>query len=167
MACITKEGVKSYVYNIRAGHIARARQRSYEISFAGSLREGKSTKVATKEANTAGAHAEKMASRQTRRMLGPISAAVWDMFEALYFGGSLVEATVRGMGTMGGTYIGGFQGEEALGRIGYFIGSHIGSWIGGRVGLMIYDLSVGIQHLFQGERMEGVSMVADNAEEFS
>ena len=141
LACLVKEGTKSYVYNVRGGHIARTRQRSYEIAYANALAQGKTLQDAAKEANIAGGKAEKLASRHTQRILGPLSSAAWDTFEALYYGGTLLEAISRGIGTIGGSYWGGFQGEQNLGRIGYFVGSHIGSWVGGRVGLMVFDIS--------------------------
>eukprot|EP00250_Pteridium_aquilinum_P025403 c30723_g1_i1 orf=158-865(+) len=164
LACLAKEGLKSYVYNIRAGHIARIRQRSFEISYANALAEGKSAQVAAKEAKGAGNKAEKLASREARRIMGPFSAAGWDMFEALYYGGTLFEATMRGLGTMGGAYWGGLQGESNLGRIGYLIGSHLGSWIGGRIGLMLYDISTGVQFLFNGNFVEMIA--SDNYEDY-
>ncbi|MCO5598962.1 hypothetical protein L7F22_053061 [Adiantum nelumboides] len=148
LACFAKEGIKSYVYNIRAGHIARKKQRSFEIAYTNALAEGKSAQAASKEAKTAGSKAEKLASRKAHRILGPFSAAAWDMFEALYYGGTMFEATMRGLGTIGGTYWGGLQGELNLGRVGYLIGSHLGSWIGGRVGLMLYDIAVGVHFLY-------------------
>lgn len=148
LACVAKEGIKSYVYNIRAGHLARVQQRSFEIAYANALAEGKAAQVASKEAKNAGIKAEKLASRKARRALGPFSAAAWDMFEALYYGGTMFEATMRGLGTIGGTYWGGLQGELSVGRVGYLIGSHLGSWVGGRVGLMLYDICVGMHFLF-------------------
>ena len=150
MACLAKEGTKSFVYNIRGGHIARVRQRSYEIAYANALAQGRTLQDASKEANIAGRKAEKLASRHTQRILGPLSSAAWDTFEGLYYGGTLVEAITRGIGTIGGAYWGGFQGEENLGRIGYFVGSHVGSWIGGRVGLMVYDISNAAHFLING-----------------
>lgn len=164
LACLAKEGVKSYVYNIRAGHIARVGQRSFEISYANALAEGKTGQVASKEATGARSKAEKLASRKARRVLGPFSAAAWDMFEALYYGGTMFEASMRGLGTIGGTYLGGLQGESNLGRIGYLIGSHLGSWIGGRVGLMLYDISIGIHFLINGlpsDHFEGIETIQE------
>lgn len=154
LACLAKEGIKSYVYNIRAGHIGRVRQRSFESAYTSALAEGKTVQVAAKEAKGAGNKAERLASRKARRTLGPFSAAAWDMFEALYYGGTIFEATMRGLGTMGGTYLGGLQGELNLGRVGYLIGSHLGSWIGGRVGLMLYDISIGAHFLINENFME-------------
>ncbi|KAI5078626.1 hypothetical protein GOP47_0006297 [Adiantum capillus-veneris] len=162
LACLAKEGVKSYVYNIRAGHIARVKQRSFEIAYANALAEGKAAQVASKDAKTAGNKAEKLASRKARRILGPFSAAAWDMFEALYYGGTMFEATMRGLGTIGGTYWGSLQGEANLGRVGYLIGSHLGSWIGGRVGLMLYDIAVGVHFLVNENFVETPSVYVDD-----
>lgn len=166
VACITKEGAKSYVYNIRAAHIARMRQRSFEIAYTNALAYGNSIENAAKKAKRAGAKAEKLASRQAHRILGPISAAGWDMFEALYYGGTLSEAAMRSLGTLGGTYLGGFQGEANLGRLGYFIGSHLGSWIGGRVGLMIYDISIGLHFLVMEYILDTGPYATNDAMEF-
>ncbi|KAH7437831.1 hypothetical protein KP509_05G091200 [Ceratopteris richardii] len=176
MACLAKEGIKSYVYNIRAGHLSRVRQRAFEVAYANALAEGKAAKIAAKEANSAGVKAEKQASKKARHILGPFSAAAWDMFEALYYGGTWYEATMRGFGTMCGTYLGGLQGEMNLGRIGYLIGSHLGSWIGGRVGLMLYDISIAVHFLvsdysslISGNYREGVgsyeTIMEENSEE--
>jgi hypothetical protein len=164
LACLAKEGTKSYVYNVRGGHIARMRQRSYEIAYANALAQGRTLQDALKEANLAGKKAEKLASRHTQRILGPLSSAAWDTFEALYYGGTLVEAISRGIGTIGGAYWGGLQGEQSLGRIGYFFGSHIGSWVGGRVGLMVFDISNAAhffvnEYLIQGNNMGSVDMM--------
>ncbi|KAL9318707.1 hypothetical protein ACSQ67_015224 [Phaseolus vulgaris] len=59
------------------------------------------------------------------------------------------EGFLRGSGTLFGTYGGGFLGEQRLGRFGYLVGSHLGSWVGGRIGLMVYDVVNGLQLLLQ------------------
>jgi hypothetical protein len=44
--------------------------------------------------------------------------------------------------------MGGFHGEQRMGgKIGYLLGSHVGSWIGARMGLMVYDVINGVSNL--------------------
>lgn len=147
LACVVKEGVKLYVYNIRNAHVERARQLATEIALTEALTEGLSASVAAKQAQKTGAKAAKEASRQAKRILGPILSSGWDFFEALYFGGTMTEGFLRGAGTLFGTYAGGYHGEQRLGRFGYLMGSHLGSWVGGRMGLMVYDIVNGIDYL--------------------
>lgn len=147
LACVVKEGVKLYVYNIRNAHVERARQRATEIALTEALTEGLSASVAAKQAQKTGAKAAKEASRQAKRILGPILSSGWDFFEALYYGGTMTEGFLRGAGTLFGTYAGGYHGEQRLGRFGYLMGSHLGSWVGGRMGLMVYDIVNGIDYL--------------------
>lgn len=149
MACAVKEGVKLYFYNIRASHVERVRFHAIEAALNEALSGGLSASVAAKEAQKAGAKAAKLASRQARRIIGPIISSGWDFFEALYFGGTLTEGFLRGTGTLFGAYGGGFLGEQRLGRFGYLVGSHLGSWVGGRIGLMVYDVVNGVHYLFQ------------------
>nr|ABK21994.1 unknown [Picea sitchensis] len=147
LACAAKEGVKLYVYNLRAAHVESTRQRAIENALNEALSGGLSVSAATKQAQKEGAKAAKLASRQARRIIGPILSSGWDFFEALYYGGSIIEGCMRGAGTLVGAYIGGFQGEQRLGRFGYLVGSQLGSWFGGRVGLMFYDIISGAQYL--------------------
>lgn len=149
LACGVKEGVKLYVYSIRSSHVERMRQRAIEIALAEALKEGLSASAAAKQAQKIGSKAAKQASRQAKRILGPIISSGWDFFEAVYYGGTLTEGFLRGTGTLFGTYIGGYHGEETLGKLGYYVGSHFGSWVGGRVGLMIYDVVNGVQFVLQ------------------
>jgi len=37
------------------------------------------------------------------------------------------------------------QGENRLGRVGYLIGTQVGSWAGSRIALMSYDIAKAIQ----------------------
>jgi len=147
LACAVKEGAKLYVYNLRAAHVEVTRQRAIENALNEALSGGLSVPAATKQAQKEGAKAAKLASRQARRIIGPIMSSGWDFFEALYYGGSIFEGCMRGVGTLFGAYAGGFQGEQRLGRFGYLVGSHLGSWFGGRVGLMFYDVISGVQYL--------------------
>ncbi|KAG1338796.1 hypothetical protein COCNU_04G011020 [Cocos nucifera] len=149
LACGAKEGVKLYVYNLRSAHMEKVRQRAIEAALADALKEGLSVSDAAKQAQKVGAKAAKVASKQAKRILGPIISSGWDFFEAIYFGGTMTEGFLRGTGTLFGTYAGGFHGEQRLGRFGYLMGSHLGSWVGGRIGLMVYDIVNGVNYLLQ------------------
>ncbi|XP_073113755.1 uncharacterized protein [Elaeis guineensis] len=149
LACGAKEGVKLYVYNVRSAHVEKVRQRATEAALTDALKEGLSVSDAAKQAQKVGAKAAKLASRQAKRILGPIISSGWDFFEAIYFGGTMTEGFLRGTGTLFGTYAGGFHGEQRLGRLGYLMGSHLGSWVGGRIGLMVYDIVNGVNYLLQ------------------
>ncbi|CAN6469078.1 unnamed protein product [Victoria cruziana] len=155
LACGVKEGVKLYVYNMRSTHVERIRQKAIEDGLNEALSGGLSVKEATKQAQKQGAKAAKLATRQAKRITGPIIASGWDFFEAIYYGGSMTEGFLRGTGTLAGTYAGGFQGEQRLGRLGYLVGSHVGSWVGGRIGLMIYDVINGVNYMLQFVAPEG------------
>ncbi|CAL0300130.1 unnamed protein product [Lupinus luteus] len=147
VSCAVKEGVKLYFYNIRSTHVERARHRALESSLVDALSQGMSPSDSAKHAQKESKKAAKLASRQAKRIIGPIISSGWDFFEAIYFGGTLTEGFLRGSGTLFGAYGGGFLGEERLGRFGYLVGSHMGSWVGGRIGLMIYDVINGVQVL--------------------
>uniref|UniRef100_A0A1D1YV11 Uncharacterized protein n=1 Tax=Anthurium amnicola TaxID=1678845 RepID=A0A1D1YV11_9ARAE len=149
LACSVKESVKLYVYTIRSSHVEGVRRRAIEVALTEALSGGLIPSAAAKQAEKAGAKAAKLASRQAKRVLGPIISSGWDFFEAMYYGGSVTEGFLRGTGTLLGTYVGGFLGEERLGRVGYLMGSHLGSWVGGRIGLMVYDVVNGVSYVFQ------------------
>ncbi|XP_062215842.1 uncharacterized protein LOC133916254 [Phragmites australis] len=158
LACTAKEGVKLYVYNLRTVHMERVRQRAIEKALADAVTEGLTPSEAAKQAQKVGTKAAKVAARQAKRILGPIISSGWDFFEAMYFGGSMTEGFLRGTGTLFGTYVGGFHGEERLGRLGYLAGSHLGSWVGGRIGLMIYDVMNGLKYMLQFVQPENQSL---------
>lgn len=149
LACAVKEGVKLYFYNIRSAHVERARHHAIETSLVDSLSQGMSAQDAAKQARKDGEKAAKLASRKAKRIIGPIISSGWDFFEAIYYGGTMTEGFLRGTGTLFGAYTVGFAGEERLGRFGYLVGSHLGSWIGGRIGLMVYDVVNGVHFLLQ------------------
>lgn len=149
VACIVKEGVKTYVYSIKSTHVEIASHLAKEGALAEAISQGKTAKDATKEAQKAAAKAAKVATRQAEHILGPIVSSGWDLFEAFYFGGTIAEGTLRCSGTLVGTYLVGFLGEKSYGRVGYFVGSMLGSWGGGKVGLMIYDLVNGVDYILQ------------------
>ncbi|KAJ1425519.1 hypothetical protein SESBI_10866 [Sesbania bispinosa] len=149
VACAVKEGVKLYVYNIRSSHVEKVRHRAIESALVDAVSQGMSPTDSAKHAQKEGKKAAKLASRQAKRIIGPIMSSGWDFFEAIYYGGTVTEGFLRGTGTLFGAYGGGFFGEERLGRLGYLVGSHLGSWVGGRIGLMIYDVVNGVQMLLQ------------------
>uniref|UniRef100_A0A453I8W1 Uncharacterized protein n=4 Tax=Triticinae TaxID=1648030 RepID=A0A453I8W1_AEGTS len=154
LACAGKEGVKLYVNNLRSAHMENVRQRAIEKALADAVIEGLSPAEAAKLAQKVGAKATKVAARQAKRILGPIISSGWDFFEAMYFGGSMTEGFLRGTGTLFGTYAGGFHGEERLGKLGYLVGSQLGSWVGGRIGLMVYDVINGLNYMLEFVRPE-------------
>lgn len=147
LACLAKEGVKLYFYNIRAARVEGARHRAIESALVDAMSQRMSAQDSAKYAQKEGAKAAKLASRQAKRIIGPIISSGWDFFEAIYYGGTMTEGFLRGTGTLFGTYAGGFLGEERLGRFGYLVGSHMGSWVGGRIGLMLYDVVNGVHFL--------------------
>ncbi|XP_010480250.1 PREDICTED: uncharacterized protein LOC104758975 [Camelina sativa] len=149
LSCAVKEGVKLYFYNIRSIHVEKARNIAIEKALHEALVSGMPPNEAAKEVQRAGEKAAKVATRQAKRIIGPIVAAGWDFFEALYFGGTLTEGFLRGCGTMVGAYSGGYVGEQRFGRFGYLVGSTLGNWVGGRVGLMVYDVVNGVNFFFE------------------
>lgn len=162
LACTVKTGVKMYFYNIRSSLVERKRQTALEAALVDALSQGLTAQDAAKQAQKEGAKAAKLARRQAKRIIGPIISSGWDFFEAIYYGGTLAEGFLRGTGTLFGTYAGGFLGEQRLGRFGYLIGSQLGSWVGGRLGLMVYDVVNGVHFLLNGSGYE--SVVSENFE---
>lgn len=154
VACVVKEGAKLYVYNIRSLHVESRRNAAIETALADAIAQGMAAKDAARLAQTEGAKAAKLATRKAKRIIGPIISSGWDFFEAMYFGGTITEGFLRGTGTLFGTYYVGFIGEERFGRLGYLVGSHLGSWVGGRIGLMAYDVTSGIHYMMQSLQEE-------------
>nr|AFK45153.1 unknown [Lotus japonicus] len=132
VACGVKEGVKLYFYNIRSAHVERARHRAIESALVDAVSQGMSPKDSATYVQKESKKAAKLASRQAKRIIGPIISSGWDFFEAIYYGGTVTEGFLRGTGTLFGACGGGFLGEQKLGRFGYLVGSHLGSWVGGR-----------------------------------
>ncbi|CAI9287219.1 unnamed protein product [Lactuca saligna] len=169
LACIVKESVKLYTYNIRTLHVEVARNKAIEASLADAISQGMEAKAAAKQAQKDGAKAAKMATRKAKRIIGPIISSGWDFFEAIYYGGTVTEGFLRGTGTLFGTYFVGYLGEERFGRFGYLVGSQFGSWIGGRIGLMVYDIANGVHFLLGfgqfeenvGQREENVGQIEE------
>uniref|UniRef100_A0A5B7AK73 Uncharacterized protein n=1 Tax=Davidia involucrata TaxID=16924 RepID=A0A5B7AK73_DAVIN len=167
VACAVKEGVKIYFYNIRSSHVEKARNQAIETALADALSQGLTPKDAAKQAQQEGAKAAKLATRQAKRIIGPIISAGWDFFEAIYYGGTMTEGFLRGTGTLFGTYAGGFLGEQRFGRFGYLVGSELGSWVGGRIGLMVYDVVDGVHYLLQFIQSEETKVYETAASESS
>ncbi|XP_017236084.1 uncharacterized protein LOC108209603 isoform X2 [Daucus carota subsp. sativus] len=158
MACAVKEGVKLYVNTIRSSHVEKARHKAIEAALIDALSQGLNAKDAALQAQQEGKKAAKLATRKAKRILGPIISSGWDFFEAIYYGRTITEGLLRGTGTLVGTYAIGFVGEQKFGRFGYLVGSQFGSWVGGRVGLMVYDIVNGVGVLLQfTETMETIS----------
>ncbi|KNA06922.1 hypothetical protein SOVF_176620 [Spinacia oleracea] len=149
LACSVKEGVKLYVNTFQSAHVELARSRAIEVTLNDAMSQGLQAKAAATQAAKEGKKAAKLASRQARRITGPIISSGWDFFEAIYFGGTMTEGFLRGSGTLVGTYSVGFLGEQRFGRFGYLVGSQVGSWVGGRIGLMVYDVVNGVNYLIQ------------------
>ncbi|XP_071717073.1 uncharacterized protein [Rutidosis leptorrhynchoides] len=154
VACLVKEGVKLYTYNIRTLHVEVARNKAIETSLADAISQGMEPREAAKRAQKDGAKAAKEATRKAKRIIGPIISSGWDFFEAIYYGGTITEGFLRGTGTLFGTYFIGYLGEERFGRFGYLVGSQFGSWIGGRIGLMVYDIANCVHFLQFGQTEE-------------
>ncbi|KAF7817970.1 uncharacterized protein G2W53_023425 [Senna tora] len=149
LGCSVKETVKLFFNNMKTARVEIAREQAIETALVDAASQGMSKKESSKYAEKYGKKAEKMASREANRILGPIISSGWDFFEAMYYGGSSTEGFLRGAGTLIGTYGGAFFGEQCVGRFGYVVGSQMGSWAGGRIGLMIYDVLNGIRFLLQ------------------
>ncbi|WJX85329.1 hypothetical protein P8452_67800 [Trifolium repens] len=149
LACLVKESVKLYVNNIRSAHVEKARYDAFQSALADAASQGMSPTDSEKHAQKQGAKAAKLTTRKANRIIGPITSSGWDFFEAVYYDGTLTEGFLRGTGTLFGTYGGGFMGEQRLGRFGYLVGSQLGSWIGGRIGLMLYDVANGVHFMLQ------------------
>ncbi|KAK7379179.1 hypothetical protein VNO80_04632 [Phaseolus coccineus] len=147
LACSVKEGVKLYMYNIRAARVEGARQDAMQSALVDVVKQGMSESASVKYAKKEGEKAAKLASRKAKHTMGPIMSSGWDFFESVYYGGTLTEGFFRGSGTLFGTYAGGFLGEQRLGRLGYLVGSQTGSWFGGKLGLMLYDVVNGLHFL--------------------
>ncbi|KAK7284426.1 hypothetical protein RJT34_19172 [Clitoria ternatea] len=147
LACSVRESVKLYFYNIRAAHVEGARHDAMRRALADGVKQGMSPSNSAKYAKKKGDKAAKLASRKAKRVMGPIISCGWDFFEAVYYGGTLTEGFLRGTSTLFGTYAGGFFGEQKLGRFGYLLGSHMGSWLGATTGLLLYDLANGLHFL--------------------
>ncbi|KAK9293199.1 hypothetical protein L1049_021188 [Liquidambar formosana] len=165
VACGVKEGVKLYFYSIRSFHVEKARHHAIEAALVDALSQGMTAKDAAKQAQKEGAKAAKLAARQAKRIIGPIISSGWDFFEAIYYGGTMTEGFLRGTGTLIGAYGGGFLGEQRLGKWGYLAGSHLGSWVGGRLGLMVYDVINGVQFLVQFVQPEETQVFQSSAYE--
>ncbi|RHN80857.1 hypothetical protein MtrunA17_Chr1g0192771 [Medicago truncatula] len=96
LACAVKEGVKLYFYSIRSTHVEKARQRAIESALVDAVSQGMPPTDAAKHAQKESKKAAKLASRQAKRIIGPIISSGWDFFEAIYYGGTITEGFLRG-----------------------------------------------------------------------
>lgn len=149
VACTVKEAVKLYSNSIRDTHVELTRQISLNSALADAASQGLSGKEAEKHAKKEANKAAKRADRNADRVLGPIVSSGWDFFEVMYYGGTISEGFLRAGGTLVGTYAVGFLAQQRFGRFGYLLGSTFGSWIGGRIGLLVYDIVNGMHYLLQ------------------
>lgn len=149
LACILKEIVKVYSYYMRAVHVHKVRIEATERVVKEKMSEGQSLSEAMKLASQVGDATARKASVQVKHIMGPIISSGWDLFETLYVGGTLAEGIVRSSGTLIGAYAGGIIGEGNLRWFRFLVGSQLGSWVGGRIGLMVYDVGIGVQYLLQ------------------
>lgn len=147
IACIFKEMIKLYLYYVRAVHAENVRGQVFEKALLDKFSKGQNMDQAMTGAREEGNAAAKRASRQAKHVMGPIVASGWDLFETLYVGGSLAEGLVRSGGTFIGAFAGGLAGEGKIGWLGSVMGSQMGSWTGGRIALMAYDVGIGLQYL--------------------
>ncbi|XP_059311045.1 uncharacterized protein LOC132062510 [Lycium ferocissimum] len=147
IGCLLKELVKIYLYYIRATHVHKVRNEATKEAVQESLSKGQSLEDAMKTGQKVGNAAAQRASLQAKHIMGPMVSSGWDFFETVYVGGTLAEAIIRSVGTLLGSYIGGIIGEGKNRWLGFLLGSQLGSWIGGRLGLMLYDVGNGLQFL--------------------
>ncbi|XP_049388831.1 uncharacterized protein LOC125853201 [Solanum stenotomum] len=149
IGCILKELVKIYLHYIRATHVHKVRNEATKEAVQESLSKGLSLEDAVKTGQQVGNAVAKRASLQAKHIMGPMVSSGWDFFETIYVGGTLYEAIIRSVGTLLGSYIGGIIGEGKTRWLGFLLGSQFGSWIGGRLGLILYDVGNGLQFLLQ------------------
>ncbi|KAK4441833.1 hypothetical protein Salat_0518200 [Sesamum alatum] len=146
-ACILKEIIKLYLYYIRALYVHKVRAEAAEKALAENLSKRQDFDRSVAVAREQGKAAARRASRQAKHVMGPMVSAGWDLFEIMYVGGSAEEAIARSCGTFVGAYSGGIAGEGKMGWLGFVVGSQVGSWIGGRIGLMGYDIWACLQYM--------------------
>ncbi|KAG0555446.1 hypothetical protein M758_12G173000 [Ceratodon purpureus] len=145
LTCAVKQGSKMYTNNFRASIVEHTKQRAYHVALQSAISDGLAMSEAARKAQQIADIAAKVKKEQARRIIGPVFAAVWDGLEVLYYGGSFAEVSIRATGTLCGTWWGGILGEDRLGKVGYLIGTQVGSWAGSRIALMTYDIVKAIQ----------------------
>lgn len=147
VACVLKEVVKVYMYYVRASHVHKVRAEATKSALEYNLSQGRSRRDAMAAATQVGDAAARRAYLQAKHIMAPTVSSVWDFFETVYGGGTTCEGLVRSAGTFLGSYSGGLAGEGRLRWFGFLIGSQFGSWLGGRVGLAVYDVGIGMHYL--------------------
>ncbi|XLR23151.1 hypothetical protein S83_051051 [Arachis hypogaea] len=140
LACSVKESTKLYFHSLRAAHIEKAKTKQIKFALTDTKSQGMAQSLAEKHAEKEGAKAAKLALQKAQCVIGPMISVGWDFYEVVYYGGSDAEGgAIREGGSLFGSYVGGFFGEQRLGRLGFLMGSQMGSWFGGRIGLILYD----------------------------
>ncbi|XLS93398.1 hypothetical protein HN51_069406 [Arachis hypogaea] len=115
LACSVKESTKLYFHSLRAAHIEKAKTKQIKFALTDTKSQGMAQSLAEKHAEKEGAKAAKLALQKAQC------------------------GAIREGGSLFGSYVGGFFGEQRLGRLGFLMGSQMGSWFGGRIGLILYD----------------------------
>lgn len=139
LACVIKEAVIIYLNYARAVYVNKVRYEATRAAMMGQAQDQRA-EDRLKRAREEGNAAAMQASVEAQHILGPIISSWWDFFVTLYAGGTLAEGVIRGMGTFFGAYVGGIIGEEKFDWLGFLGGSQVGTWMGGKVGLMAYDV---------------------------
>ncbi|KAK6937288.1 hypothetical protein RJ641_030796 [Dillenia turbinata] len=147
LVCLTKEALKVYLHYVRANYVSEVRKEATEVSFEYEILQGKSTEEATELSIAEGDAVARQAMRQAKHLMTPGLFALWDLFETIYVGGGLGKGLARGIGTFMGAYVGGYIGENKYGKLGFIVGSHLGCWVGGRSGPMLYHVFNGVDSL--------------------
>ncbi|RYR09696.1 hypothetical protein Ahy_B05g078077 [Arachis hypogaea] len=129
LACSVKESTKLYFHSLRAAHIEKAKTKQIKFALTDTKSQGMAQSLAEKHAEKEGAKAAKLALQKAQCVIGPMISVGWDFYEG----------AIREGGSLFGSYVGGFFGEQRLGRLGFLMGSQMGSWFGGRIGLILYD----------------------------
>ncbi|RVW68239.1 hypothetical protein CK203_064524 [Vitis vinifera] len=145
---LVKEVVRIYLHYIRAVHVRKVRAEAETEALNEGFSQGLSYEDSSKQACEKGDAAARRAYLQAKHIMGHLISSGWDVFETLYVGGTITEGLIRAVVHCWITcrcYI----GEQRLGWIGSLVGSHMGSWVGGRIGLMAYDVGNGVQYLLQ------------------
>ncbi|KAL4373317.1 uncharacterized protein DS421_5g144680 [Arachis hypogaea] len=90
--------------------------------------QGMAQSLAEKHAEKEGTKIAKLASQKAQCVIGPMISVGWDFYEAVYYGGNDKEGAIREGGSFFGSFVGGFFGEQRLGRLGFLVGSRKLVW---------------------------------------
>ncbi|RYR49506.1 hypothetical protein Ahy_A07g036014 [Arachis hypogaea] len=92
------------VESLRVAHIEKAKKKQMKSALTDAKSQGMTQSLVEK-------HVVKEGSACDR----------WDFFKVVYYGGSDAEGAIRGSGSLFGLYLGGFFGEQRLGRLGFLV----------------------------------------------